>query len=280
MKKEVEIKKSVLKEVIEELGRGFQAQAEEEHSEACAKYIKEHGEHLHNAEKFDLFVNFDLQQLREVLADNILRVDSNGNPVKYSRNQLSELKFFYTNYDFMKNHVYRIIMNYEGHGCSADKTRYILQLHQEAITTGKTPSFQDKSNYYVPGFGESEKWMAFTKSLQGLFYGTPDDYITAHAELITQLDESVKVLKAKQEAIFKASSLYQGTEQRDGFGKEKIQVFIFKDKNETLEVHQKENGGWGYVLLVEGKQYGYAEQKEGLFPNWVTSLFKLLNEIE
>ncbi|WP_442637974.1 hypothetical protein [Rossellomorea marisflavi] len=280
MKKEVKVTESALKEVIDALGGAFQAQAEEEHYEACAKYIEEHGEHLHNPEHFDLFVNSDSAQLREVLVRNLLKVDKNGNPIEYSRSQLSELMFLYTNYGFMKNHLYRIIIKYEGHGCSADKTRYILALHQENIVTGNSPLFKDTSNYYVPDLGQADKWMAFTKSLHHLFYGNTEDYLKAHTELIAQLEKEVKELKEKQESIFTSSPLYQGHEQRNGFGKEIYQVYTFQNNLETLEIHQHDNGGWGYVLLVEGKQYGYAEQKEGLFPEWVTSLFKLLNEIE
>ena len=124
--------------------------------------------------------------------------------------------------------------------------------------------------------GTSEAWLDFTKSVPSFLSGYVDDYFEKRAILVAQLEKEVSDMKEKQHEAMTNSPYYLGNEQKMNQLNTVEQVYAFSNEKELLTIHQKENGEWGYILLVDGKRYGYKEKDEGLFPQWVLNLFESL----
>ncbi|AJD93064.1 hypothetical protein JMA_37460 (plasmid) [Jeotgalibacillus malaysiensis] len=276
MSENVKVTREQLAEVIGGLADAFRREAEMEHAETCAKYIEEHGETLLNPEHFHLFVTYDSEQMQEVLISNLLRTEQLAKEVGYTKEQMYALESLYLNYKTIEAQLKTLILKYEGHGCSTDKTRHILRMYRQSIITGKYPTFEDHKGYWTPEMGTSEAWLDFTKSVPSFLSGYVDDYFEKRAILVAQLEKEVSDMKEKQHEAMTNSPYYLGNEQKTNQFDKVEQVYAFANEKELLTIHQKENGEWGYILLVDGKRYGYKEKDEGLFPQWVLNLFESL----
>lgn len=261
--------------VMDSLANAFRKEAEEEHAEMCAKYIEEHGDRLLNPEKYGLLVGFNLEQFNSVLIQNLLNSEAVLHQRNYSRKQEHALEFLYAHYQFIDNHVDKIVEEYEGMPCSADKTRHILQLYRTYLITGKMPVFENEKHYWIPNFGSAERWIGFVKTLSRLYYGHVTEYLDSRNALIQEIEKELEEKKGKQQQYFLGHAYFVSeceAETADG------QRYHFLEKGEEgeiqLELGIMENRRNGYILKVDGERARHGIHTEGLAVNleWVKEL--------
>lgn len=263
-------------QVIGALGDAFNRDAELKHSAACANYIKEYGEMLLDPENFGLLVTFDLEQLQDILSHNLISAEQNTKGVTYTQEQFHALQQLMMNYATIEQQLDVLIVKYEGSPCSADKTRYILNLYRDFIVTGEEPSFGERCHYWIPKKGTCEAWLNFTKSISPFLHGQVDEYFKTRDILVSQLEEETTAQKQTQHDVMTKHPFYLSDEQKVNRFNKVEQVYTFNNEDELLTIHQQASGEWQYRLKVDNQRYSYKEQEQGLFPEWVTALFSEL----
>lgn len=271
MEKGLNVTPETMEKVIEAIGQAFRREAEEEHAELCAKYIDKYGKRLLDPEVFHALVSFDSEEMQELLILNLLNGEQIVKGIQYTDEQLYHLEFLYKYYHYMENHLDKLFERYEGVPFSTDKTRYVLRLYKNEIITGEQQLFSEEKEFWVPKAGSAEAWLAFTKSLPGLYVGDADDYLKSREVLIKELEETLQEKKETQHRFLTLSPYYEKKSEREK-KREVVTVYSFKHGEEILDIIQKENGEVRYTLTVDGKRYSRKEQKEGLFPDWVNAI--------
>lgn len=261
--------------VMDSLANAFRKEAEEEHAEMCAKYIDKHGDRLLNPENYGLLVGFNLEQFNSVLIQNLLNSEAVFHQRNYSTKQEYALEFLYAHYQFIDNHVDKIVEEYEGMPCSADKTRHILQLYRTYLITGDMPVFENEKHYWIPNFGSAERWIGLVKTLNGLYYGRVTEYLDARNTLIKEIEKELEEKKARQHQYFLAHAYFVSegvSETADGHR------YHFLEKAEEgkieLNIGIMDNRRNGYILKVDGERLRHGIYSKGLAVNieWVKEL--------
>lgn len=276
MKKEMDVTSEKMEEVIQKVGQALRLEAEVEHAETCAQYIEKSGKQLLDPESFNAMVSFDLEAMQELLVLNLLHGEQIVKELHYTDEQLYQLAFLYMNYEYMENHLDKLFEKYEGVPFSTDKTRYVLRLYRNQIVTGYPQAFSKDKTFWVPKMGSAEIWLAFTKSLPGLHGGDADEYLRTREALVKELEEALRAKKKAQHELLVSSPYFTKQEEREKKKGVLKQVYSLINGGEELEIHQKQNGEWGYILKVNGERYSRKEEEKGLFPEWVTELFRKL----
>lgn len=139
--------------------------------------MEENGFKLNNPEYFYYSFNFKLE--RSIRA--IIKYFNTNKEVKDE----SKFNFIYRNYNFLKGHLEDLLVLRTGHSCSADKSRFIINMYVEYTITGLIPDFDPEvEHYWIPTFGDYKDWMDFCDSLYELFYGKPNNYFIAYKKLL------------------------------------------------------------------------------------------------
>lgn len=96
-----------------------------------------------------------------------------------------EARFLVKHYRFVESHFERLIRQFDGLACCADKSRTILTRLLRLLTHGTPIAFDysQQFTYHLPRciFTTQEDIVVFFKGLHGLYYGNPDGYLQALA---------------------------------------------------------------------------------------------------
>lgn len=263
-----------LKNVMDAMFDGFMREAEQEHLETVKAIVEEHGDSLMNPEHYDLFVSHKHDMMERVLIKAVLSKVQMDRKVNLSSDQFYALSNVYTDYRFYESQIRRIIEEYEGHACCADKSRYLMKVYMEHILTGELPDFGDRSDYRIPTLGSPKAWITVLERCGHLQHGQFDYYKEARDVLIAELE--VHVVK-RQERLQKllTSHEYFIAKVED---KRKVLYHFIREEGEDyfhgqIVVHPK--NGAGYIAnnrrdgSKEGR-LGYGDEK----PEWFEALLK------
>lgn len=132
---------------------------------------------LHQPEKFNLFVGSKLSDILEVITKELHKETVCKDTYKPH--------FIYEQYSYLEQNIEKLCVKKESHSCSADKSRYILQMYLNYALTGEIPEDSlKKGEYWKPRFGTLEQWMNYCDGLYRLYFGNPDEYLFAYKRLL------------------------------------------------------------------------------------------------
>lgn len=261
-----------LKKVMDSMMEGFMRGAEEEHMETVKAIVEENGDRILNPEHYRLFVSHKNDMMERVLMKTVLSKVQMDRCIQLSSDQFYKLSNVYTDYQFFESQVRRMIEDYEGHACCADKSRYLMKAYMDYIITGEVPDFGDRSKYWMPSLGSPESWMGVLSRCANLQVGQFDYYKEARDVLITELEEHVAERKERLEKLLTSHVNFTRKEELE---KETVYHFI-QDEGEDYfhgQVFIRPKTGAGYIAnnrrdgATEGR-LGYGDEK----PDWFQSL--------
>ena len=107
--------------------------------------------------------------------------------MRYHQND--DLEFLFINGGFIKRHFKRVIVNFEGSVCSADKSRGIINILIRYFIS-KTPIvFEDNYSTCKLTFINEEDVLSFYYALKQLHYGVPDSYFEEYKKMLERVEE-------------------------------------------------------------------------------------------
>lgn len=264
-----------LKKVMDSMLDGFMRDAEEEHLETVKAIVEEHGDSLMNPEHYDLFVSHKQDMMERVLMKTVLSKLQLDKKIIFSSDQVYALSNVYTDYKFFESQIRRMIEDYEGHGCCADKSRYLMKAYMDYIITGELPDFGDRSNYRIPSLGTPKAWIGVLERCDNLKYGQFDYYKEARDVLIAELEQHVATRLERLDVLLTSHSCFVRKEQLE----EKMAYHFVDEDNCANYFHGQivlyPKNGAGYIAnnrrdgAKEGR-LGYGDKK----PDWFEALLK------
>jgi len=112
-----------------------------------------------------------------------------------------EARFLVKHSRFVDSHFERLIRQFEGNACCADKSRTILRRLLTFYTTGLPIVFDytQKFTFHLPKhiFAFHEDIVMFFEGLHSLYYGNPDKYLKALAEITSKAKASVDAAETR-----------------------------------------------------------------------------------
>jgi len=91
------------------------------------------------------------------------------------------VEFIYVSYTFIESHLSRLFATYEGHACSADKSRTIVNSLVRHFKTKEDIEFDYSAEYtsHLPKniLKEHGQIISFYEGMKGLMCGSPDKYL-------------------------------------------------------------------------------------------------------
>ena len=94
-------------------------------------------------------------------------------------------EFIYTSYNFVSNHIRKLLETRTNGSCSADKTRTIISAYLKYL---ENPENEDidftKESFAYPKFGTTREWVDFCDSLFYLYHGNPEKYLHGYSNLL------------------------------------------------------------------------------------------------
>lgn len=125
-------------------------------------------------EDLDFYLNRPLREVRQDFLKGLLGRDYG-------------LMFLIENYGFVERNFCSLFAEFEGQGCSADKSRTVSRSLFAHLLQGKPIEFDYGAQYvyHLPKtiFKDQQSIVEFFEALQGLFYGKPAKYLDAISEL-------------------------------------------------------------------------------------------------
>jgi len=91
---------------------------------------------------------------------------------------VSSVVFIYTNYNYIEGHLLKFVTLREGSGCSADKSRWLVDAitHYYMKGTPINMTINDKC-YWKPHFWTAEQWIELFETLKHFYYGDFNKYM-------------------------------------------------------------------------------------------------------
>lgn len=270
-----EVTEAGLKQVVNSMLDGFMRRAEQEHLETVVKIVEEHGDALMNPEHYRLYVSHKSEMMERVLVKSVLSKLQLDRGIQLSIDQFHKLSNVYTDYQFFESQVRRLIEEYEGHACCADKSRYLMKAYVDYIITGELPDFADRSPYWVPSLGSPESWMGVLARCTHLQYGQFDFFKEARDVLIAELEQHVETRLESLDQFFTSHEHFVRKEEEE---KGKVVYHFIEEKGTAyfhgqIVVHSKNGGGYIANTRRDGAKegrLGYGDAK----PDWFESLLK------
>lgn len=205
-------------------------------------------------ENFHSFLVYKLKKALKLLVNSI-HEDKIQN-VKYKE----KLYFIYTNYDFLEHNIEELCVLREGHGCSADKSRSILNMYLNYCISGEIPKFNpDIEKYYMPNFGTYVQWIELCESLYSLYYGKTKKYFEAYNTLIQCKKRKYKHILHMWYIKFKDGTDLEIANSWDNNIENPLDN-KFNDKGDFYIVYDRTKG------LLENKNYEIYEEDEISLP--------------
>ena len=267
-----EVTEEGLKEVMSSMMDGFMRDAEQEHLETVKGLVEEHGDSLLNPEHYHLLVSHKHDMMERVLMKTVMSKVQMDKKQKLSSDQFYALSNIYTDYKFYESQIRRVIEQYEGHACGADKSRYLLKAYMDYIITGELPDFGDRSHYWMPTLGSPQAWITVLERCGHLQHGQFDHYKEARGVLIAELEVHVVERQERLERLLTSHKRFVSKEEKE---KETLYHFIQDEGAEyfygQIVVYPK--NGAGYIAnnrrdgAKEGR-LGYGDAK----PLWFEAL--------
>ena len=93
---------------------------------------------LKGPEEFSALFIYKVETIIESVAEQFYNKGENKMEDKYKPT------FIFTNYGFLENHIESLVKKREGFGCSADKSRHILNKYLKYALTGEVKEFNVK----------------------------------------------------------------------------------------------------------------------------------------
>lgn len=108
-----------------------------------------------------------------------------------------DLKFLYSQYDFVEGYFKKIFEMFEGAACSADKSRTVIQALTVHYQTGEVISFnyQQRYTYHLPEkiLKTHEQIVRTYRAIRCLYYRNPFKFFRVLADLNKQLSTTGKM---------------------------------------------------------------------------------------
>jgi len=181
---------------------------------------------LKKPEIFSILFAGQVEDIVELVAEQFYDKSSNVMEDKHKPT------FIFTNYDFLKRHVEGLGKRREGFGCSADKSRHILNKYLKYALTGEVEEFDmKKGNYWVPKFGTAKQWMGFCDSLYSLYYGKIEDFMMNYSVLITAEIRRYEYDVHKWYIEFIDKTIIHMTTRYDDRNNDPVDIDRFEDKD-------------------------------------------------
>jgi hypothetical protein len=139
---------------------------------------------IHKPEHFSLLISNTLSAQEELLFDKAIAPEDLPTLPKV----LHRFKFAYTHYNFIDRHLKKTIYAKEGHACSTDKTRYLIDSYVQYIATGKLPTRAAEKHYWEPSAGTYQQWVDFIGGMYDLYYGDLKPYVLAQLAILQAYD--------------------------------------------------------------------------------------------
>lgn len=160
-------------EVLEVLADSVQKKSDMKNAE-WIEDIKNEYDYLNieKPEQFSLLISLSLDDKADALIRSVLSSINIDNKKKH------RLEFAYLQYDFIERHLKSVILKFQGHACSTDKTRWLIDTYVKYLISGELPTIEKKS-YWHPACGQVYDWMMWIDSMYELYYGQVEQYILA-----------------------------------------------------------------------------------------------------
>lgn len=168
-------------EIIERLMENF----EKDNTDTYVNLFKtvsdltENGYDMKDPDVFHTILVFQQNNAMEQIAEDL------HEPCKKRENQ-HKANFVFTNYDFLENHIRKLIESRCGLGCVADKCRTIIREYLKWLISGELDEFNPEIEcYWIPKFGMYSDWFEYCDSLYELYHGRLQNYLEIYNKLLT-----------------------------------------------------------------------------------------------
>ncbi|MEJ1517893.1 hypothetical protein R3O67_32495 [Bacillus cereus] len=162
--------KEQLEQTINALSDAFRKESEQKYAAWAESIVKEyHYLDIQKPEEFSLL----LSQTLDEQADLLVRIALSH--IDMDSKKKHKLEFIYLQYQFIERHLESIILPFEGHGCSTDKTRWLIDTYVKYLISGNLPTVEEKK-YWHPKRGEVCDWVEWIDSMYNLYYGKFEQY--------------------------------------------------------------------------------------------------------
>jgi hypothetical protein len=141
------------------------------------KKLRHSGYDLHNADTFNVMINFQIEQILGVVASEL-------SPAPYNMENLNKIQFLFLNYDFFETNIEKLITKREGSCCCSDKTGHILEAYHDYLVRGFVSELNEARSFYIFNFGTYQDWLDFCDGLFRLYYGDNEKYLVTYKKLL------------------------------------------------------------------------------------------------
>ena len=269
-----------LKSVMDALFDGIMTEAMAEHHETVKTLVEEHGDRLLNPEHFRLLVSHKHDEVESVLVKTLMSKIQLDAGQQFTRTQSYGIESVYLDYQFFELQIRRIIEDFEGSGCCADKSRYLLKAYISYIKTDVLPDFGNRSDYWIPMFGSPKAWMEVLSRCGNLMYGQFDYYKEARDVLIKEIEQDLLDRMKRLDELLVVHPNFSEKEEAATGKPMTLYTFIEEDGDTyfcgQIAVYQKSGIGYSCNKRRDGAEegrFGYGEKK----PEWFDTLLKEAN---
>lgn len=138
-----------------------------------------------NAESASVCLFFKLDNFKNELVKKIMPKYEN-----VPKKNLWKLEYLWINYNQVEHYISSFISTFEGHCCSVDKGRWLLNQYMNYLIKAEIPDMEKKEKeYWKPKFGTFEEWYNFIDGYINSRYSYSHEFILATAKLIEAADE-------------------------------------------------------------------------------------------
>lgn len=179
------VTKEAMSAVLDGMFNAIKKQEVDTHGDTVDALIAEHSYlDIHKPEHFALLISNTLSAQEDLLFDKAIAADKLPTDPK----ALHQFKFIYTHYNFIDRHLKKVVYAKEGHACSTDKTRYLIDSYLQYVATGDLPVRAAEKHYWEPAAGTYQQWMDFIGGMYGLYYGDLKPYVLAQLAILEAYD--------------------------------------------------------------------------------------------
>lgn len=264
MKKDI---KEEIKSVLDRLSNHIEDEEEVKYGELVRQHIVEYDYlDIKSPDDFSLLVANAIESQKEILIRLALE------DVLLGEEKRNQIGFVYSQYQFIENHLDRLIVDYEGPCCSSDKTMWLITSYIEYIKTDKLPTI-DSNKYWQPRVEDASLWMNWISSMSNLYFGISNEYFT----LKNSIEEKYKTVIEKRihhlNKVFTEHEKFISNEVKKN--DEEQTYYYFKDEETgnkgTIAIDSKGNTGYNFYLESEKRLAKYSDTH----PEWFLKLARM-----
>lgn len=169
-------------DIIERLMDSFDKSNKDAYAKLIVRTVSdltETGYDMKDPDVFSTILVFQQNNVMELVAEEF------HEPCKKKENQ-HKANFVFTHYDFLENHIRKLIENRCGSGCVADRCRTIIREYLKWLISGELNEFNPEIEcYWIPKFGIYSDWFKYCDSLYELYHGRLQNYLEIYNKLLT-----------------------------------------------------------------------------------------------